>query len=204
MAAGDAARDGIPFVGLTGGIGAGKSEALGALERLGAATLSSDAVVHEILATDEARDDLVERLGPDVAPGGRVDRDAVAKAVFDDPDARGWLEGYLWPRVGGRIAAWRTQLDARAPRPRAAVVEVPLLFESGMEGIFDHTIAVVADDELRAERIGARGHAAVASRESRQLDQLEKAQRADFSVRNDGTVDELERELSQVLGTMEQ
>lgn len=202
MAAGDAARDGIPFVGLTGGIGAGKSEALRALERLGAATLSSDAVVHEILATDEARDDLVERLGDEVAPAGRVDRDAVARVVFDDPDARRWLEEYLWPRVGGRIAAWRSELDSRDPRPRAAVVEVPLLFESGMEDGFDHTIAVIADDELRAERIGVRGHAGGASRESRQLDQLEKAERADFSVRNDGTVDELERELSQVLGTM--
>jgi dephospho-CoA kinase len=202
VAAGDAARDGIPFVGLTGGIGAGKSEALGALERLGAATLSSDAVVHDILTTEEARDALVERLGPEVAPGGRVDREAVAKRVFDDPDARGWLEGYLWPRVGERIAAWRSELDSREPRPRAAVVEVPLLFESGMEAAFDHTIAVVADDDLRAERIGARGHAAVASRESRQLDQSEKAQRADFSVRNDGTVAELERELSLVLGTM--
>jgi dephospho-CoA kinase len=202
VAAGDAARDGIPFVGLTGGIAAGKSEALAALERLGAATLSSDAVVHEILATEEARDDLVERLGAAVARDGRVDRDAVARVVFDDPDARGWLEAYLWPRVGSRIAAWRSGLDSRDPRPRAAVVEVPLLFESGMEGVFDHTIAVIADDGLRAERLGARGHAGVASRESRQLDQLEKAQRADFAVRNDGTVGELERELSQVLGTM--
>jgi dephospho-CoA kinase len=137
-----------------------------------------------------------------VAPAGRVDRDAVARLVFDDPDGRRWLEEYLWPRVGSRIGAWRSGLDSLDPRPRAAVVEVPLLFESGMEDVFDHTIAVIADDDLRADRIGTRGHAGVASRESRQLDQLEKAERADFAVRNDGTVDELERELSQVLGTM--
>src|SRR2546423_4403909 len=130
MAAGDAAGEGIPFVGLTGGIGAGKSEALRALERLGAATLSSDAVVHEILATDEARDDLVERLGDEVAPAGRVDRDAVARIVFDDPDGRRWLEEYLWPRVGSRIAAWRSELDSLDPRPRAAGVEGPLAFWS--------------------------------------------------------------------------
>ncbi|MEA2388854.1 MAG: dephospho-CoA kinase [Thermoleophilaceae bacterium] len=203
MAAGDAARTGIPFVGLTGGIGAGKSEALAALERLGAATLSSDAVVHEILATDEVRDDLVERLGPDVAPGGGVDRNAVAQVVFGDDEARGWLEGYLWPRVGERIVSWRSSLDSREPAPRAAVVEVPLLFESGMEAGFDRTIAVVADDDLRAERIGARGHEGVASRESRQLSQDEKSQRADFSVRNDGTIEELERELSNVLARIE-
>ena len=203
MAAGDDARDAVPFVGLTGGIGAGKSEALAALERLGAATLSSDAVVHEILTTGEAREALVERLGPDVAPGGGVDRGAVARAVFGDDDARSWLEGYLWPRVGQRIAAWREELADREPRPRAAVVEVPLLFESGMEAAFDRTIAVVASDELRAERIGVRGHEGVESREARQLDQEEKAARADFAVRNDGTVDELEQELSRVLGTMD-
>src|SRR2546423_1695576 len=116
MAAGDAAGEGIPFVGLTGGIGAGKSEALRALERLGAATLSSDAVVHEILATDEARDDLVERLGDEVAPAGRVDRDAVARIVFDDPDGRRWLEEDLLPpprRPPASPARGRTRAAAR-------------------------------------------------------------------------------------------
>ena len=202
MGAGGAARDPIPFVGLTGGIGAGKSEALAALERLGAATLSSDAVVHEILSTEEARDALVERLGPEVAPEGAIDRGAVAEAVFGDPERREWLEAYLWPRVGERIASWRGQLAAAEPPPRAAVVEVPLLFESGMEAVFDHTIAVIAHDGVRADRIGGRGHAGVESRESRQLGQDEKAQRADFAVRNDGTIEELERALSQILGTM--
>ncbi len=196
------ARDGIPFVGLTGGIGAGKSAALEALDRLGAATLSSDAVVHEILTSEEAGRDLAERFGPEVAPGGRVDRDAVANVVFNDPDARAWLEGYLWPRVGERVAAWRAELGSREPPPRAAVVEVPLLFESGMDAVFDHTIAVVAEDDLRADRIGVRGHTGVASRESRQLDQMEKAERADFDVRNDGTLEELERELADVLARM--
>jgi dephospho-CoA kinase len=203
VAAGDTARTAIPFVGLTGGIGAGKSEALATLERLGAATLSSDSVVHEILATDEARDDLVARLGPEVAPGGNVDRNAVAERVFGDDEARGWLEGYLWPKVGERMWAWRSELDSRDSPPRAAVVEVPLLFESEMEGVFDHTIAVSAHDDLRAERIGVRGHAGVTEREARQLSQEEKSQRADFSVRNDGTLEELERELSSVLATIE-
>jgi len=200
--AGGSARDAVPFVGLTGGIGAGKTEALAALERLGAATLSSDAVVHELLAGEEARDELVRRLGPDVAPDGRVDRDAVAALVFERPDQREWLESYLWPRVGERMAAWRAELERRDPPPRAAVVEVPLLFESGMEPVFDHTIAVVADEDVRADRAGARGHAGLASRESRQLGQEEKAERAEFAVRNDGSVEELERELSEVLRRM--
>ena len=202
MAAGATARDGIPFVGLTGGIGAGKSVALEALDRMGAATLSTDAVVHEILTSEEAGRDLTERLGPEVASSGRVDRDAVANVVFKDPDARTWLERYLWPKVGERVAAWRAELGSLEPAPRAAVVEVPLLFESGMDAVFDHTIAVVADDDLRADRIGVRGHTGVASRESRQLDQSEKAERADFQVRNDGTLEELERELADVLARM--
>ena len=118
MAAGGSARARVPFVGLTGGMGAGKSEALAALERLGAATLSTDAVVREILATDEARDAVVARLGAEVAPDGRIDRGAVAEAVFADPAAREWLEGYLWPRVGERIAAWREEQAAREPPSR--------------------------------------------------------------------------------------
>jgi dephospho-CoA kinase len=197
--AGSEARTRIPFVGLTGGIGAGKSEALAALERAGAATLSSDAVVHELLATDEVRDELVEGLGSEVAPEGRIDRDAMARVVFADPDKRSWLEGYLWPRVGARMWSWREGLADSDEPPAAAVVEVPLLFESGMGEAFDHTIAVIADDELRAERIGARGHAEVAARESRQLPQEEKAERADFTVRNDGSVRELEEALTEIL-----
>ena len=189
----------VPFVGLTGGLGAGKSVALRALENLGAATLSTDAVVHELLARDELRALVTERLGPGVLRDGALDRSAVAERVFEDDVARRWLEGELWPRVGERVASWRAEVDAAEPPPVAAVVEVPLLFESGMEAVFDHTIAVVADEEIRAHRAGGRGHAAVAGRADRQLSQREKAQRADFTVRNDGSVDELKESLSRVL-----
>jgi dephospho-CoA kinase len=185
----------IPFVGLTGGIGAGKSEALRLLERLGAATLSTDAVTHELLSTDEVRDLLVAELGPEVAPDGSVDRSAVASRVFGDDEKRKWLEGVVWPRVGERVAQFRESVEDQP----AAIVEVPLLFESGMEALFDKTIVVVADEDLRAERAGARGHELVEARVARQLTQDEKAQRADFVVRNDGTVDDLEAKLSDVL-----
>jgi dephospho-CoA kinase len=184
----------VPFIGLTGGIGAGKSEALRALERLGAATLSTDAVTHELLQTAEVRDLLVAELGPEVAPGGQIDRGAVASRVFGDDEKRRWLEGVLWPRVGQRVAEFRESATGTA-----AVVEVPLLFESGMEAVFDKTIAVVADEDVRAERAAARGHELVEARVARQLSQEEKSQRADFTVRNDGTIEELETKLSQVL-----
>jgi dephospho-CoA kinase len=194
---------GVPFVGLTGGLGAGKSEALRALGELGAATLSTDAVVHELLAGDELRDVVVARLGAEVAPGGAVDRSLIAERVFGDEEARRWLEGELWPRVGKRVVEWREEVEGLDPPPPAAVVEVPLLFESGMDSAFDSTIAVVADEAVREERAGARGHAAVAERTGRQLSQEEKAECADFEVRNDGTLDELREKLSRVLARLE-
>jgi dephospho-CoA kinase len=166
---------------------------------VGAATLSTDKVVHELYDDPAVRAAVVERFGESVAPGGTVDRSAVARAAFASPEERAWLEGLLWPRVGKRMTQWREQLERASPPPRAAVVEVPLLFESGMEGAFDATIAVVADEELRGQRAGARGHEALAERGARQLTQQEKAQRATYVVVNDGSVEELERKLSAIL-----
>jgi dephospho-CoA kinase len=194
----------VPFVGLTGGIGAGKSTALAALERLGAATISSDAIVHELWGDDEQlRCAVVERWGVQVAPEGAIDRSAVAERAFADPAERAWLEAMLWPLVGARVAAWlagaRAERSDGSPPPRAAVVEVPLLFEAGQEGVYDATIAVVSDEAVRRERAAARGHSSLDERAARQLSQEEKARRATFVVRNDGSERDLERELSSVL-----
>jgi dephospho-CoA kinase len=189
----------VPFVGLTGGLGAGKSTALEALARLGAVTLSTDAVVHELYASAEVRDAIVARWGEDVAPAGVVDRAAVAARVFAAPDERAWLEGELWPRVAARVSAWRAEIAALQPAPVAAVVETPLLFEAGMEGTYDATIAVVADEDVRAERAARRGHVAPAQRAARQLSQEDKARRATFTIHNSATVQELEHKLSAVL-----
>jgi dephospho-CoA kinase len=193
----------VPFVGLTGGMGAGKSTALTALERLGAAVLSTDALVHELYGEEELRDAVVGRWGPEVAPGGVVDRSAVAARAFAREEDRAWLEGLLWPLVGKRVLAWLGEARAGRlidlPRPRAAVVEVPLLFEAGMEKLYDATIAVISGEETRRERADARGHALADERASRQLSQEEKARRATFVVHNDGTKEDLERELSAIL-----
>src|SRR5215207_76956 len=194
---------GVPFVGLTGGLGAGKSEALRVLGELGAATLSTDAVVHELLTSDELREVVVARLGDEVARDGVLDRSLIAERVFGDDEARGWLESELWPRVGQRVADWRQEVEALDPPPPAAVVEVPLLFESGMEQVFDSTIAVVADEDIRAERAGSRGHASVEERAGRQLSQEEKTEKADYMVRNDGSLDELRENLSRVLARLD-
>jgi dephospho-CoA kinase len=152
-------------------------------------------VVHELLSRADIQDALAARLGPEVAS----DRSRIAERVFGSEGDRAWLEGLLWPLVGERVAAWR----ASVPADQVAVVEVPLLFESGMEGVFDSTIAVIADEATREARAAARGHASVAERAGRQLSQQEKADRADFTVRNDGSLDELKHTLSHVLATLD-
>ena len=192
----------VPFVGLTGGLGAGKSTALAALERLGADVISSDAIVHELYEGDELRDAVVARFGEQVAPEGIVDRAALAERAFASDEERKWLESQVWPLVGARVASWLEAARARDPRPPAAVVEVPLLFEAGLQDLYDATIAVISDESLRAERAAARGHAAVDERAARQLSQQEKAERASYVVHNDGTVEQLEAQLSAVLAKL--
>ena len=178
-------------VGLTGGLAAGKSEALAAFERAGAATISSDLIVHELLDTPEVLALLSERWGDEVVSGGRVDRGAVGSRVFKNPADLEWLEQTLHPRVGARIASW---LGGLAEDTQIAVVEVPLLFEAGMHEVFDTTVAVVADDTARRERAGVRDQVMLEEREGRQLPQAEKADRADHILRNDGSIDDLRRE----------
>jgi dephospho-CoA kinase len=186
-------------IGLTGGIAAGKSEALAAFGRLGAATLSSDAVVHELLQSDELRDRLVERWGAEVAPEGVVDRAKVGAIVFADPEQLSWLERQIHPLVRDRTAAWLLSLPAET---EVAVVEVPLLFESGGAERFDTTVAVITADEVRRARAEARGHALVDEREARQLPQLDKAAQAEHVIANDGTVEDLEQALSALLAEL--
>ncbi len=186
-------------IGLTGGIAAGKSTALAAFERLGAATISSDAVVHELLDSEPLLGRLTERWGEDIAPEGRVDRNKIGGIVFADPDELGWLESQIHPLVGERIGAWLGSLPAGA---EVAVVEVPLLFEGEMAPVFDTTVAVVTADDVRRARAEARGHTLVGEREARQLSQDEKAERAEHVISNDGSVEELEQRLSALVAKL--
>jgi len=188
-------------IGLTGGIAAGKSEALSAFEQLGAETISSDAVVHELLDSEPLLSRLRERWGGEVAPDGIVDRARVGEIVFAAPEELSWLEAQIHPMVGERIGGWLASLPEGTG---IAVVEVPLLFESGMAGVFDTTVAVVASDPVRRARAEARGHTLVDEREARQLAQDEKASRAEHVVVNDGTLEDLERELSTLVAKLHQ
>jgi dephospho-CoA kinase len=193
----------VPLVGLTGGMGAGKSTALSLLEELGAEVLSTDAVVHELYGDSRVREAVVERWGSEVAPDGVVDRAAVAARAFaGEAGERAWLEQLLWPLVGERMAQWATEARTRTPPPVAAVIEVPLLFEANMESAFDATVAVLAEEAVRRKRAEGRGHALADERHARQLSQEEKAQRATFVVRNDGSVQDMRRELAAILAKL--
>jgi dephospho-CoA kinase len=189
----------VPLVGLTGGLGAGKSTALAQLAELGAEVLSSDEVVHELYGTEQIAEAVRARFGDGVFDGGRVDRRALGARAFADDADRLWLEELLWPLVAERSAEFHEGARKATPPPPAAVVEVPLLFEAGAESRFAATIAVVANDALRARRIASRDQAALASREARQLPQREKARLATYVVVNDGTVAELRTRLADVL-----
>lgn len=194
-----------PFIGLTGGVAAGKSTALAELEKLGAATLSTDKIVHDLYDDPEMAGLVAQRLGDDVIANGKVDREAVAARVFDEPEQRVWLEQLIWPRVGKAMFDWRARQEAAEHPPRALLVEVPLLFEAGMDQAFDATIAVIADEALRRSRAEQRGTGVseLESRDARHLDQVEKAERATHVVVNDGSVEHLARRLEEALAAVE-
>ena len=177
-------------VAITGGIGAGKSEALAAFGRHGAAVISSDEIVHRLLAEDEeVQAALRDRLGEDVfGEDGSVARARVAEQVFPDPDAREWLEGLLHPRVVREYLSWRDE-QARKPVPPAlTVTEVPLLYEVGAESRFERVVVITASPEVRATR-----HPLADARAARLMPDEEKVRRADFAFVNDGTLQELDR-----------
>jgi dephospho-CoA kinase len=177
-------------VAITGGIGAGKSEALAAFRRHGAATVSSDEIVHRLLRDDEdVRGRLLERFGERVLDeAGQVYRPAIAEIVFRDPEALAWLEALLHPRVAREYLEWREQL-ARLPNPPpVTVTEVPLLYEVGGQERFDKVVVVTASPEVRAGRTQVEAE----QREPRLLPEEEKVARADYSYVNDGSLEELD------------
>jgi dephospho-CoA kinase len=188
-------------VAITGGIGAGKSEALNAFARHGAATISSDEIVHRLLRHDpEVRDALRERFGKRVfLKDGSVDRGKVAEIVFADREQLAWLEALLHPRVVREYMAWRDELGRSDRPPLACVTEVPLLYEVGGETRFDAVVVVTAPAEVRAGRT----ELATDSRGARLLPDEEKVARADFAYVNDGSLEELDAFVGDVLSELE-
>lgn len=176
-------------VAITGGIGAGKSEALAAFARHGAATISSDAVVHDLYEDPEVQAALEERFGTS-------DRAQVRDLAVGDRDALLWLEQLLHPRVIARTDAWREELSQLPDPPALAVNEVPLLYEAGAEGRFDAVVVITAPRELRAER------RELDEREERLIPEAEKVRRADFSYVNAGSLEQLDAFVAGVVSTL--
>jgi dephospho-CoA kinase len=187
-------------VAITGGIGAGKSTALSAFRRHGAATVSSDEIVHHLLRSDpDVKKALVERFGEEIlGPDGAPDRERIATRVFRDREALDWLEKLLHPLVSREYLEWREQLGKLPNPPTVCVTEVPLLYEVGGESRFDKVVVVTAPRKLREARLGRRND----DRESRLLSDREKAKRADFVYVNTGTPDELDAWVAGVMATL--
>jgi dephospho-CoA kinase len=187
-------------VAITGGIGAGKSTALASFRHHGAATVSSDEIVHHLLATDpEVKEKLVERLGEAIlGDDGVPDRERIAIRVFEDREALDFLEKLLHPLVSREYMTWREQLAALPNPPAVCVTEVPLLYEVGAETRFDKVVVITAPSKLREARRGGWQD----DRESRLLPDREKAKRADFTYVNTGTPEELDAWVELVMATL--
>lgn len=186
------------ILGVTGGIGCGKSSAVAMFAKAGFRMLDSDRLIREhVLADAEVRGLLSERFGQEVLTAeGAVDRARLAAAVFSDSAALAWLESVTHPRL---FALWR---KAFAADPKAAwAVEVPLLFEKGLENWFDFTVCVACSPERQLARLEQRGlpRALAEQRISKQLPLARKIEQADFVLWNDGTPEFLQAEIRQLI-----
>jgi dephospho-CoA kinase len=175
-------------VAVTGGIAAGKSEALAAFARHGAATLSADELVHDLLAHDDGVRTAIRGRWGDDAVG---DRKRIGEIVFRDRAELDWLERLLHPKTRTAADAWMATVAAPI-----AVIEIPLLYETGGESRFDAVVVVTAPEDVRAARRDG-----IAEREARLVSDEEKIRRADFAFVNDGPLDALD---AFVVGVMEE
>ena len=188
-------------VAITGGIGAGKSTALDAFRAHGAATVSSDQIVHHLLATDDdVRAALVDKLGQEIlGEDGRPDRARIAQAVFGDRERLAWLESLLHPLVSREYLTWREQLAELDRPPLVCVTEVPLLYEVGAEERFDKVVVITAPKALREQRRRVPRD----DRDARLLPDREKVRRADYHYVNTGTFEDLLEWVGGVMAELE-
>jgi dephospho-CoA kinase len=184
-------------VAITGGIGAGKSEALYAFQKAGAATVSSDEIVHHLLRSNaDVKAAIVGELGEEVLnEEGAVDRRRVGAIVFGDREKLDFLEKLLHPLVAAEYLRWREQLAELPNPPAVAVTEVPLLYETGGDKRFDKVVVITAPAKLREQRRRVTRD----DRDQRLLPDREKVKRADFTYVNTGTLDELDAWVAEVM-----
>jgi len=180
------------MVGLTGGIGAGKSAVAARLAELGAVVIDADQLARAVVAPGtEGLAEVVAAFGAGIlAPDGALDRPALGRVVFDDPDARHRLEAIIHPRVRARTA----ELVAAAAPDAIVVNDVPLLVETGIAAGYDLVVVVLADEAVRVERLvrdrGMTAEQALARIRAQATDEQRRAV-ADVVLINEGSLDEL-------------
>jgi dephospho-CoA kinase len=195
------------FVGLTGGIGSGKSTVSEMLERRGAVVVDADKIVRELQQPGtEVYEEIVEAFGPEVvAPDGSLDRERLAKIVFGEPEALERLNRITHPRVGERFAERVTELRET---DRIVVLDIPLLGASreGSGRVADAVVVVTASEEVRLQRLVARGMSAedAEARMAAQITDDERRKIADRVLDNDGSVDELEAQVDELWRALEE
>jgi len=185
-------------VGLTGGIGSGKSEVSRRLAAHGAVVIDADALAREVVAPGTAGlAEVVDLFGPEVlAPDGSLDRTELGTRVFADSTARGRLERVIHPKVRARAA----EIEARAAADAVVVHDIPLLVETGQSDDFDRVVVVDATDATRVERLAARGLSTDAAnrRIAAQTGRAERLAVADHVVVNDTTLADLDSAVDQL------
>jgi len=178
-------RQRIPRLGLTGGIGSGKSTALAYLHECGAAVVSSDDIVHGLYDRPAIIAAIQGRYGQKAMTGAHVNRQALAGIVFRDRDELQWLERLLHPHVHVAVEEWATAQQKVRPRPAVIVAEVPLLFETGMETEFDFVMLITAPAEVRRRRLTEKlTDSEFERRLAQQMPEDEKIARSDFVFHN--------------------
>lgn len=175
-------------IGLTGGAGCGKSFALNYLQSKGFKVVDCDAVVHDLLEKDPAiRKSLSDRWGKKILTSqGHVDRSKIAAIVFSNDNELAFLEGLLHPRVQ---EYWQSKIAADHNPKDRWLIEIPLLFETNLETLFHSTVCITSTQELQLQRLEERGLSAeqVQARMEKQMPLLEKMQKADYVIMNNGT-----------------
>ena len=182
-------------IGLTGGVGSGKSTVAALLAGHGAVIIDADAIAREVVAPGQpALVELVEAFGDAIlAADGSLDRAALAAAAFTDDDARARLNAITHPRIAARTA----ELMAAAPPDAVIVHDVPLLVENGLAPAYDLVVVVEADAEVRLERLAQRGLPAAEARRrmAAQASDDERREVADVVVTNNGDLTALARQI---------
>lgn len=181
-------------VAVTGGLACGKSTVCQFFKELGAYVVSADEIVHQLLSSKTTLSkQIIELIGPDIVANGQIDRSQIAKKVFNQPKLLQKLENLLHPAVYNEIMEQYKRINNNHQFP-LFVAEIPLLFESGGETFFDAVVTVIADPAIckaRFQKNSGKSADEYEKRSSRQLNTMEKAKRADYTIFNDKGIEEL-------------